>query len=218
MKKGLIGAALLPLLIAIAPAHASTVVDATGVWAQNYDGPKNDDLDVTKFSANYDPGTQLFKFTAFFAGNIDTSPDGFYVIGANTGTGASHPFGGIGAPNVSFDKVILIQKNGTATIGGGPAIDPSMIKIKDNELDISVPLSALGTGTVDPLQYAFNLWPRANGTLTQPISDFAPDNGLLAVSAVPEPAAWSLLILGFGLIGGALRRRPLGKASSPAIA
>jgi hypothetical protein len=31
--------------------------------------------------------------------------------------------------------------------------------------------------------------------------------GGLAVSAVPEPAVWALMILGFGFVGGALRRR-----------
>jgi len=29
-----------------------------------------------------------------------------------------------------------------------------------------------------------------------------------AVSAAPEPATWAMLVLGFGIIGGALRRRP----------
>lgn len=31
--------------------------------------------------------------------------------------------------------------------------------------------------------------------------------GTISFAAVPEPAAWGLMILGFGLIGGALRRR-----------
>ena len=32
-------------------------------------------------------------------------------------------------------------------------------------------------------------------------------DGTAAVAAVPEPAAWGLMIAGFGLVGGALRRR-----------
>jgi hypothetical protein len=43
------------------------------------------------------------------------------------------------------------------------------------------------------------------------ISDFAPNNALMSVngilSAVPEPASWLSMLLGFGLIGGAMRRR-----------
>lgn len=37
-------------------------------------------------------------------------------------------------------------------------------------------------------------------------ADFAIDR-VYAVAAVPEPATWAMLILGFGLIGGAMRRR-----------
>jgi hypothetical protein len=33
------------------------------------------------------------------------------------------------------------------------------------------------------------------------------DNIRLSASAVPEPASWAMLILGFGLVGGAMRRR-----------
>jgi hypothetical protein len=28
------------------------------------------------------------------------------------------------------------------------------------------------------------------------------------VAAVPEPASWAMMISGFGLVGGAMRRRP----------
>lgn len=40
-----------------------------------------------------------------------------------------------------------------------------------------------------------------------PDRDGAVTFGALAVSAVPEPAAWTMMIFGFGLIGGAMRRR-----------
>ena len=43
------------------------------------------------------------------------------------------------------------------------------------------------------------------------ITDFAPDNALLSthgiVHPVPEPATWLTMLLGFGLVGGALRFR-----------
>ena len=32
-------------------------------------------------------------------------------------------------------------------------------------------------------------------------------NGTTAIAAVPEPATWAMMIAGFGLVGGALRRR-----------
>ena len=51
-----------------------------------------------------------------------------------------------------------------------------------------------------------------NGRINSPIdpaggNDFARIGGSLTLTAVPEPATWALFILGFGVVGGALRRR-----------
>lgn len=35
----------------------------------------------------------------------------------------------------------------------------------------------------------------------------SPDNYVVTVSAIPEPATWAMMIGGFGLVGGAMRRR-----------
>ena len=48
----------------------------------------------------------------------------------------------------------------------------------------------------------------ANGKLY--VSNFSPVAGIgqvLAISYVPEPASWAMLIAGFGVIGAALRRK-----------
>lgn len=52
------------------------------------------------------------------------------------------------------------------------------------------------------------------GTNTNPILQFGPgvvysvDNGsTLTISAVPEPTTWALILLGFGLVGLAIRKR-----------
>lgn len=37
-------------------------------------------------------------------------------------------------------------------------------------------------------------------------------------TSVPEPASWAMLVTGFGLVGGALRRRGTTRQSNPAIA
>ncbi len=64
-------------------------------------------------------------------------------------------------------------------------------------------------GTVGPITLGA-------GTYTVRVRSFAGPNGTysgaLSLGAVPEPATWALMILGFGLIGGAIRRR---KASEP---
>lgn len=67
------------------------------------------------------------------------------------------------------------------------------------------------------------MWPREGTTVTgnEQISDFAPNNALL--SSVPEPATWLSMLLGFGLVGIAIRYRqpkspghPAEPASGPA--
>ena len=144
-----------------------------------------------------------FLIQSTFEGAIDPSMPGFYVIGANTGSGTG-PFGSIGAPDIKFNQVILVQKNGTATIGG-VALDAGSVTIGGNALSLIVPLSLLPSTGFSPGRYGFSIWPRSGAGGAEVISDFAPDNSPLA--AVPEPAAWSLMVGGFGLIGGAMRRR-----------
>ncbi|MET0308937.1 MAG: PEPxxWA-CTERM sorting domain-containing protein [Sphingomonas sp.] len=198
----LLGAlALAPLVLAAAPVQAATVLDPVGDYLPTFTGPHQADLDVTSFSVNYDPMTQLFTLGATFAGAIDATLGGNYIIGVNTGTGVNHPFAGLGAPNVIFNQTIAINKNGTGSVGA-TAIDPSMIAIAGNILTVKVGLGLFPSTGFSPEQYGFNLWPRFNGQ----IPDFAPDNATLA-AAVPEPATWGMLLLGFGAGGAMLRRR-----------
>ena len=73
-------------------------------------------------------------------------------------------------------------------------------------LSLVLPLSLLPSTGFEPGHYSFNIWPRS-GTVggLATISDFAPDNSDL--SAAPEPASWAMMLGGFGLVGGAMRRR-----------
>ncbi|WP_010544074.1 PEPxxWA-CTERM sorting domain-containing protein [Sphingomonas elodea] len=204
----LLSAAALTSLVLAAPALAQTqtqtVTDATGDFLSGYTGPKLADLDVTSFSVSYDSAAQLFTLGTTFAGAITPGTPGFYVYGVNTGAGAIRPFGGIGQGNVIFDQAIVVQKNGTGTIGG-TALDSNWIAIAGNILTVKVPLSLLPSTGFAPERYGFNLWPRSGGG-NAGISDFAPENATLA-AAVPEPATWGMLVIGAGLAGGALRYR-----------
>jgi hypothetical protein len=70
-----------------------------------------------------------------------------------------------------------------------------------------------GYGSVDGFGLGLDIY---GGTQSNPV--FAPGtfalydftfmkSGVLTISGAPEPAAWSMMLLGFGLLGAALRAR-----------
>jgi hypothetical protein len=208
MKTIHIALAVLPIIIS-SPAFATTVTDPVGDVLPSFIGTGSPDLDVTSFSVDLDPSATTFSLAAVLAGDINAALAGFYVIGVNTGAGAIAPFADIGEPNVRFDQVIIVQKNGTATLGGNP-LD---VMLSGNQFTVSVPVALLPSTGATPANYGFNIWPREGATVTgnSQITDFAPDNALLSahgiVHPVPEPATWLTMLLGFGFVGGALRFR-----------
>jgi hypothetical protein len=195
--------AALPLSIIAAPVSAqATVFDPVGDFLASYAFDHDPDLDVTSFSVSFNDATDMFLLGASLAGPVDLSEEGFYVIGVNTGTGTIDPFDDIGQGNVTFNQVIVLQKDGSVNLGTATLVG--------NVFTISVPLSLLPTTGADPQAYGFNLWPRYGAGLggNDQISDFAPNNALLTVNGVvPEPATWMTMLLGFGVAGAALRFR-----------
>ena len=191
------------LALAAGPAHAVAVTDPVGDFLPSFIGdPTLDtDLDVTAFSVTYDPNALMFNFSATLAGDIDPSRPGLYVIGANTGTGTIRPFADIGAPNVIFNQAIVVRKTGVAGVGANPLT----ATIAGNSFSLVVPLALLPNTRFSPYNYGFNIWPRVATGNNNQISDFAPNNA--TVAPAPEPATWALMIIGFGLVGTALRRR-----------
>lgn len=206
------GAALAFGLGLAAPAASTTVIDPTGDFLPSYVGPHNPDLDVTRFTVNFDQGTSTFFLNAKLAGTINPASVGLYVIGVDTGLGAIRPFGSIGNPNVIFDQVVIVQKDGTGQVTGaaGGPLATGAITIAGDEFSVTVPLAMLPSTGISPLTYGFNLWPRTALTNNNEISDFAPDNALVRVTGVPEPSTWLLLAAGFGAAGIAIRRRGRG--------
>lgn len=190
------------LALAAAPASAVTISDPTGDFLASFVGPHNADLDVTNFSVVFD-GTN-FLIGGTLAGNILAADTPLYVIGINTGTGIIAPFAGIGEPNVVFNQVVLITgATGTGALGATPLTT----SITGNAFSVVVPASLLPSTGFQPQQYGFNLWPRLGLGNNNQISDFAPQNAMLSISPVPEPATWAMLLLGFAGMGAVMRRR-----------
>lgn len=202
MKKLQTALALL-LSAAAAPAAAVTIGDPVGDFLPTFVGPHNADLDVTNFSVVFD-GTN-FLLGGTLAGDILAADTPLYVIGINTGTGPNAPFGNIGEPNVAFNQVILI--NGATQSGLLVGDGPLTTSITGNAFSVIAPLSLLTSTGRPPQQYGFNLWPRLGLGNNNQISDFAPQNALLTIAPLPEPSTWAMMLLGFGGIGLAMRRR-----------
>jgi hypothetical protein len=177
-------------------------MDDVGDFLPGYAGPPDADLDVTSFSVTYNPYSMNFHVGGTLAGMIDATSPGTYVIGVNTGTGVADPFDAVGQGNVIFNQAIAIQQNGTGTVGATPLMN---VNVTGNQFSATVPLSLLPSTGFEPLQYGFNLWPRAPGMGVTFISDFSPENALLNPSAVPEPGTWAMLLLGFLGVGLVVR-------------
>ena len=205
----LMSAGLMALAVAAPATAASVFTDPQGDFLASYTGTHSAELDVLNFSVGYDYAASSFVLSAKVAGRIHAE-GGLYVIGVDTGAGAFAPFGGIGAPDVKFDQVILVQKNGTPSSVTGPSggvLAANAVSIVNDMFTVRVPSALLASTGFSLGDYAFNLWPRSGLGNNNQISDFAPNNSLITTDTVPEPATWAMLLAGFGAVGVATRRR-----------
>ena len=209
---------------------AGAITDDQGDFLTTYIGPRNADLDVKSANVTYDG--QFIYFTAEMYGDIGTTQDGLYVWGVDRGNATDilfHPPapgpGEIPQPpvgeNVNFNAFIAIVPtfaNGVPTYAGSKVvltdngrttnIGAAEISISGAKLNLRLERSLFPSTGADISQMGFNLWPRITGIgRTDFVSDFAPGDRNFLASPTPEPATWAMMIGGFGLVGGAMRRR-----------
>ena len=84
--------------------------------------------------------------------------------------------------------------------------------VVDRDISFTVPSFGLASysraGSFTPTITSFN-----GGTNARVVTTFSPTNRIVytftaATVAVPEPATWAMMALGFGLVGAAARKRP----------
>jgi hypothetical protein len=203
---------LLAGAIAGAPgvARAGPITDPPNDFLPTFLGPHNADLDVREADVTFN-GTS-FLLHAILNGPVGTTTGGFYVWGFNRGAG-TQGFPTI-APGVIFDRVVVLNNDGTGTVPGFGNLPPGSVTISGNEIFGTVPLAALPSTGFAPQNFQFNLWPRSPAIAGNPngnVADFAPDNSDALVTTTPEPSSLALLGLGGAALAGwrAWRKRRL---------
>ncbi len=202
-------------LLAAAPLVASAIpgiTDPAGDFLSTYGGASTDtDLDVVSATVLYDASLDLFRLSATMAGTIGGTAGHLYVWGVNRGAGAVNAgFAANGIDGVRFDRVVILNQDGTGSVAGVGALPAGAVTITGRTIAATVSgamLTSTGFGKID---YTWNLWPRdAKYAGFAQISDFAPDNASFTTTAgaVPEPAAVAMLLGGLGVVVAAARRR-----------
>lgn len=201
------------LLIAAAPAMAhalDSITDRPGDFLPTFAGSAaSTDLDVISATVLYDPGSDLFKLTSTFSGDVGLTSSALYVWGVNRGAGTAG-FAAEGIDGVRFDRVVLLRPDGTGSVGGVGALADGSVTVSGATITAVVPGSMLESTGFGKRDYTWNLWPRdVSFSGFAAISDFAPDNAnfTTTIGVVPEPGSMAMMLAGLMLLGsGALRR------------
>ena len=205
-------------IAAASPSPSAAVVDPANDFLATFAGAQNGDLDILSASVFYD-GTS-FRLSSTQNGAVGASAGSLFVWGINRGGGAARL--SLGTPSVGasvlFDAVAVMFPDGLARAvtfppAGPPSITPltGIVDIDGDTITGLFPAALFPSNGFAPEDYTFTLWtrlrvnPAMDGTNAE-IADFAPDAGGLR-AAVPEPATWAMLILGFAGAGAILRRR-----------
>lgn len=204
-------AAALALLALPLASHAlDGITDTQGDFLATFGGSHaSTDLDVLAATVLYNAGTDTFTLKATLDGNVGSTATGLYVWGVNRGAGTAGFANSLGLNGVRFDRVILLNPNGTGTVAGAGALPAGSVIVSGHTITATVSGALLpSTGFTNKLDYTFNLWPRDTAFAgVSAISDFAPNNANFTAAPVPEPASMALMLAGLAAVGGIAARR-----------
>jgi hypothetical protein len=204
-------------LLTSATAAPAAIADPPGDFLGTYSGPLNGDVDILSADVAFD-GTSYF-LSSTENGAIGTTTGSLFVWGIDRGSGTARLT--LGSPSVGagilFDAVVVMFPDGTLRVVTFPLMGAPTINqiaggtgVLGDTLSATVPLALLGSMGFEPENYTFSLWsrvrvnPAMDGTNAE-VADFLESSGSLQARAVPEPATWMTMLLGFGLAGGIVR-------------
>ncbi len=149
-----------------------------------------------------------FTIIGTMAGDVGSTPGGFYVWGVNRGAGTAG-FAANGLPGILFDRVVILRPDGTGTVAGVGPLPAGSVIIDDDTITATFAASFLLSTGFGKGQYTWNLWPRDGiaGTGFAQISDFAPDTTNFVTAVVSEPTSLMLALAAAALCGATARRR-----------
>jgi hypothetical protein len=236
MRIGLGSAAIAATSLLAVSAHATTVYDVfTDYGASVFSYGSGVGAGLTPFSASYDP-----CFTSNFECMTSTGPDSVPAVGRVTTGGSAffagtvlvptglvwmHPDNGatpptsvvFTAPTSGAYSIAGYFERLDTTNGSGTGVDYT---VYDNGVSIAsgnLPNSTYGETSA----FADTLTLAAGDHISFSISNVSlaysyDSTGLSAtITAVPEPAAWAMMLVGFGGVGAAMRsRRKMAAASA----
>jgi hypothetical protein len=185
-KLGLIGATV-AALVASAPAH-SAVIFLDGVTAVGNNYRYDYSVDFAR-DEGIDPGSTfvIYDFNGYIGGTIKSSYPGFVTSRVERISNLPQ------SPNFTDDNTFNLRftYNGPRQNLSNQSFASfsAVSRIKDLTVDGFSAVTIKAAGTLTGLQVF------TQGPVNTP------------AAAVPETATWAMMISGFGLIGGAMRRR-----------
>lgn len=183
MKKAMIAAAL--MVSAIAPAHAATFI----VDAKNNSSTGGTGVSTLSLVAGQNITISSSLNDLWNAGALPRYSDANGLVAPRFKTAADDAPFALGT-KIGDNFGVHSQGGLTAAYGSLVGRIGSVYKL----LGANYSGAAWGTGTLE-LFY----WDSNSGDNTGNIA--------FNVASVPEPATWAMLLLGFGVVGGAMRRR-----------
>jgi PEP-CTERM motif len=214
MNKTILCIAATALSLASAPADA-TVLDPQGDFLGTYTGPQNSDLDALALLVTFTP--EEVTLTATLNGTIGTTAGSAFIWGVDRGSGTDRLITSgppaVGPADLLFDAVIRLESGGGGRVltfpASGPPVttllDPSTVLISGSTISATIPFSLLPSTGFALEDYTYVFWTRSELGSQAFIADLAPDAAAIEGTAVPEPATWAMVILGFAFVGFSIR-------------